>query len=105
MGDMRGITVCSSGSQTSIEINGPQAQTVRRPEKVHRVRLLNQIAFPEIFPFPVGRGNVPRPLSLNDQARSRMRFTLVASSFLRSNSEAKASAILRRFFPCRGPGH
>ena len=59
----------------------------------------NQNAFPEIFFLPpVGRGNVPRPLSLNDQTLSRMRFTLVASSFLRLNSEAKASAILRRFF-------
>jgi hypothetical protein len=28
-----------------------------------------------------------------------MRFTLIASSFLRLNLEAKASAILRRFFP------
>ena len=38
MSDIRGITVCSSGSP--IEINGPQAQTVRRSEKVHRVRQL-----------------------------------------------------------------
>src|SRR6516165_10522130 len=37
----------------------------------------NKVAFPEKFSSPpVGRGNVPGPFSLNDQARSRMRFTL-----------------------------
>ena len=63
-------------------------------------RAENKHASPRFFPPPVGqgnvpgvalprwvRGNVPGPLSLNDQALSRMRFTLVASSFLRLNSE------------------
>jgi hypothetical protein len=69
------------------------------PWRVCRRQLQKPECFSRNFFLPpAGRGNVPRPLSLNDQILSRMRFTLVASSFLRLNSEAKASAILRRFF-------